>query len=212
VVVTQLGLGGGKRDIVKSLRVNQGILAREVRLVGEKGEQLGIMPINQARETARKHNLDLVEVAPTAVPPVCRLLDYGKYKYEQAKKEREQRKGQKVSLLREVRLRPKIGSHDFESKVRMAKKLLDGGDRVKVTVRFRGREITHPEIGWRLIQRMTESLQGAAAIGRQPVIEERNMNVILLPLTEQQVKAKAKAGVKAEAKTEAKKETKKEEK
>jgi len=216
VVVTQLGLGGGKRDIVKSLRINQGILAREVRLVGEKGEQLGVMPVLQARETARKHNLDLVEVAPTAVPPVCRLLDYGKYRYEQAKKEREQRKSQKVSLLREVRLRPKIGSHDFESKVRMAKKLLDGGDRVKVTVRFRGREITHPEIGWRLIQKMTESLQGAAAIARQPLIEERNMNVILLPLTDQQVKAKAKAGVKAEAKTEAKteakKETKKEEK
>jgi len=184
--------------------------------VGEKGEQLGVMPVLQARETARKHNLDLVEVAPTAVPPVCRLLDYGKYRYEQAKKEREQRKSQKVSLLREVRLRPKIGSHDFESKVRMAKKLLDGGDRVKVTVRFRGREITHPEIGWRLIQKMTESLQGAAAIARQPLIEERNMNVILLPLTDQQVKAKAKAGVKAEAKTEAKteakKETKKEEK
>jgi translation initiation factor IF-3 len=204
VVVTQLGFGGGKRDIVKSLRVNQGITAREVRLVGEKGEQLGIMPLSQARETARKHNLDLVEVAPTAVPPVCRLLDYGKYKYEQAKKERELRKSQKVSLLREVRLRPKIDNHDFESKVRMVKKLLGEGDRVKVAVRFRGREITHPEIGWRLIQRMTESLQGVAAIARQPVIEERNMNVILLPVTGQ----KAKTEDKAEAKTEAKKEEK----
>jgi len=176
--------------------------------VGEKGEQLGIMPILQARETARKHNLDLVEVAPTAVPPVCRLLDYGKYKYEQAKKEREQRKSQKVSLLREVRLRPKIGVHDFESKVRMAKKLLSGGDRVKVTVRFRGREITHPEIGWRLIQQMTESMQGMAAIARQPVIEERNMNVILLPVTAQKAKARAKTEAKAEAKTETKTEAK----
>jgi translation initiation factor IF-3 len=210
VVVTQLGLGGGKRDIVKSLRVNQGILAREVRLVGDKGEQLGIMPISQARETARKHNLDLVEVAPTAVPPVCRLLDYGKYKYEQAKKERELRKSQKVSLLREVRLRPKIDNHDFESKVRMVKKLLGEGDRVKVAVRFRGREITHPEIGWRLIQRMTESLAGLAAIVRQPVIEERNMNVILSPLADQKAKSEAKAGVKAQAKAEAKKEVKKE--
>jgi len=204
VVVTQLGFGGGKRDIVKSLRVNQGITAREVRLVGEKGEQLGIMPLSQARDTARKHNLDLVEVAPTAVPPVCRLLDYGKYKYEQAKKERELRKSQKVSLLREVRLRPKIDNHDFESKVRMVKKLLGEGDRVKVAVRFRGREITHPEIGWRLIQRMTEQLVGVAAIARQPVIEERNMNVILLPVTGQ----KAKAEDKAEAKTGAKKEKK----
>jgi len=210
VVVTQLGLRGGKRDIVKSLRVNQGILAREIRLVGEKGEQLGVMPVLQAREMARKNNLDLVEVAPTAVPPVCRLLDYGKYRYEQAKKEREQRKGQKVSLLREVRLRPKIGIHDFESKVRIAKKLLDGGDRVKVTVRFRGREITHPEIGWRLIQKMTESLQGAAAIARQPLIEERNMNVILLPLSVQKAKTEAKAEAKTEAKTETKTEVKKE--
>ena len=210
MVVTQLGLRGGKQDIVKSLRVNQGIIAREVRLVGEKGEQLGIMPLIQAREMARKHNLDLVEVAPTAVPPVCRLLDYGKYRYEQAKKEREQRKGQKVSLLREVRLRPKIGIHDFESKVRIAKKLLDGGDRVKVTVRFRGREITHPEIGWRLIQKMTEQLAGAAAIARQPLIEERNMNVILLPLVTQKAKTEAKAEAKTEAKTETKTEVKKE--
>jgi translation initiation factor IF-3 len=176
--------------------------------VGEKGEQLGVMPILQARETARKHNLDLVEVAPTAEPPVCRLLDYGKYRYEQAKKEREQRKSQKVSLLREVRLRPKIGSHDFESKIRMAKKLLGGGDRVKVTVRFRGREITHPEIGWRLIQRMTEQLAGLAAIARQPLIEERNMNVILLPVTAQKAKTEAKAGAKTETKTEVKKEAK----
>jgi translation initiation factor IF-3 len=156
--------------------------------VGEKGEQLGIMPLSQALETARKHNLDLVEVAPTAVPPVCRLLDYGKYRYEQAKKEREQRKSQKVSLLREVRLRPKIGNHDFEAKARLVKKLLDEGDKVKVAVRFRGREITHPEIGWRLIQRMTESLQGVAAIARQPVIEERSMSVILAPAVAQKAK------------------------
>jgi translation initiation factor IF-3 len=149
--------------------------------VGEKGEQLGIMPLGQALETARRHDLDLVEVAPTAVPPVCRLLDYGKYKYEQAKKERELRKSQKVSLLREVRLRPKIDNHDFESKTRLVKKLLDEGDKVKVTVRFRGREITHPELGWRLLQRMTESLAGVAAIARQPIIEGRSMTLILSP-------------------------------
>jgi translation initiation factor IF-3 len=135
------------KDIIKQLRVNERIRAQEVRLVGEKGEQLGVMPLSQARETARKHNLDLVEVAPTAVPPVCRLLDYGKYKYEQAKKEQEARKNQKVSLLREVRLRPKIGDHDFEAKARIAKKLLANGDKVKVTIMFRGREITHPELG-----------------------------------------------------------------
>jgi translation initiation factor IF-3 len=169
------------RAIVKPLRVNERIRAREVRLVGDKGEQLGIMPLSQALETARKHNLDLVEVAPTAVPPVCRILDYGKYKYEQTKKERELRKSQKVSVLREVRLRPSIDNHDFEAKVRSVKKLLDGGDKVKVAVRFRGREITHPELGWRLLQRVSESLQGVAAIARQPVMEERNMSLILAP-------------------------------
>ena len=123
-----------EKDIIKQLRINQMIRAQEVRLVGEKGEQLGIMPLSQAQETARKHFLDLVEVAPAAVPPVCRLLDYGKYKYQQAKKEQEMRKSQKVSMLREVRLRPKIGSHDFEAKSRTARKLLADGNKVKVTV------------------------------------------------------------------------------
>jgi translation initiation factor IF-3 len=150
--------------------------------VGEKGEQLGIMTLRQALETAKGHGFDLVEVAPTAVPPVCRLLDYGKYKYEQAKKERELKKSQKVSLLREVRLRPSIDGHDFEAKVRLIKKLLDEGDKVKVAIRFRGREITHPELGWRLLQRVSESLQGVAAIARQPLMEERNMTVILSPV------------------------------
>jgi len=181
LLITSKGLGEVNRNIVKPLRVNERIRAREVRLVGEKGEQLGVMTLSQAWETARKHNLDLVEVAPTAVPPVCRLLDYGKYKYEQAKKERELRKSQKVSLLREVRLRPKIDNHDFEAKIRSVRKLLDGGDKVKVTVRFRGREITHPEIAFRLLQRMSESLQGVASIIKQPVIEGRSMTVILSP-------------------------------
>ncbi len=161
--------------------------------MGEKGEQLGIMPMSQALEMARRHDLDLVEVAPTAKPPVCRLLDYGKYKYEQSKKEREQRKNQKVSMLREVRIRPKIGSHDFESKTRSVRKLLGEGDKVKITVRFRGREITHPEIAWGLLQRMTESLQGVAAIARQPVIEGRSMTVILAPLAVQKVKTTEKS-------------------
>lgn len=171
----------GSRDILKRLRVNERIIAREVRLVGEKGEQLGIMPLFQARETARKQGLDLLEVAPTAVPPVCRLLDYGKYKYQQAKKEQEARKSQKVSLLREVRLRPKIGIHDFEAKIRSARKLLADGDKVKVTILFRGREITHPELGWKLLQKASESLSDAASLERQPVLEGKRMNIILAP-------------------------------
>ena len=185
--VKQLNLKEVNRDIIKKLRVNERIIAKEVRLVGEKGEQLGIMPLVQAREIARKKNLDLVEVAANTVPPVCRLLDYGKYKYEQAKKERQARKSQKVSLLREVRLRPRIDNHDFEAKTRLARKLLDEGDKVKVSVMFRGREITHPDIGWRLLQRMTESLKEAASLERQPSMDGNRMVMILSPVAAQKL-------------------------
>ncbi len=149
---------------------------------------MGVMPLYQAWEVAKNRNLDLVEVAATAVPPVCRLLDYGKYKYEQTKKEREARKSQRIALLREVRLRPKIGDHDFESKARLARKLLGGGDKVKVTILFRGREITHPEIGWRLLQRMAESLKEAASVEGQPLMEGRRMHVILSAVAAQKAK------------------------
>lgn len=140
------------------------------------------MPLVQAREVAKKQGLDLVEVAATAVPPVCRLLDYGKYKYEQAKKEREARKSQKVSLLREVRLRPRIDNHDFEAKARTARKLLEGGDKVKVTVFFRGREVTHPEMGLRLLQRMVESVKEVASVEGQPSMDGNRIIIILSPL------------------------------
>jgi len=146
------------------------------------------MPLNQALETARKQDLDLVEVAATATPPVCRLLDYGKYRYEQVKKEREARKSQKVSLLREVRLRPKIGDHDFEAKARSVRKLLDEGNKVKVTILFRGREVTHPEFGRRLLQRMTDIVKEVASIERQPLMEGRRMNIILSLVATQKTK------------------------
>ena len=158
--------------------------------MGGKGEQLGIMPLSQAREIARKHNLDLVEVAATAVPPVCRLLDYGKYRYEQAKKEQEARKSQKVSLLRQVRLRPKIGDHDFEAKARIVRKLLADGAKVKVTIMFRGREITHPEIGRNLLQRMSESLKEVASPEMQPAMDGRQMNIVLAPTATPKTKIK----------------------
>lgn len=149
------------------------------------------MPLIQALEMARKQGLDVIEVAPTAVPPVCRLLDYGKYKYTQAKKERELRKGQHVAELREIRLRPKIGDHDFGAKVRSASKLLEGGDKVKVSVIFRGREVTHPQIGLRLIQRMAESLKEVASIDRQPSMENpRALSLILSPLATQKTRVK----------------------
>lgn len=148
------------------------------------------MPLNQAQELARKQNLDLVEIAPTAAPPVCRILDYGKHKYEQAKKEHEARKSQKVTLLRQIRLRPKIGVHDFDAKARSAKKLLADGAKVKVTVLFRGREITHPELGWKLLTRMAETLKEEAIIERPPSMEGRQMHIILAPGASQKPKAK----------------------
>jgi len=158
--------------------------------VGEKGEQLGIMPLQQAQEVAERQNLDLVEVAPTAVPPVCRLLDYGKYKYEQAKKEREAKKSQRVSTLREIRFRPRIDNHDFEAKARSVKKLLEEGDKVKVTVMFRGREIVHPENGLSLLKRMAESLGDTATIERQPLLYGKRMIMILAPLSAPKSKIK----------------------
>jgi len=154
------------------------------------------MPLYQAREVAGKRSLDIVEVAPTAVPPVCRLLDYGKYKYEQAKKEREAKKSQRVSLLKEVRLRPKIGQHDFEAKFRLVRKLLDEGDKVKVTLIFRGREITHPDIGWKLLMKMAEELKEVASLSRQAVMEGKRMNIILSPGASPKAKGVEKVEVK----------------
>ena len=166
------------------------IRTKEVRLVGEKGEQLGVMPLYQAREVAQKHNLDLVEVARTATPPVCRLMDYGRYKYLQTKRDREARKSQKLSMLREVRLRPKIGEHDFNSKARKAKSLLEDGDKVKVTIMFRGRENTHPELGLKLLDKMWEFLKDISSVEKQPTREGARLHIILTPLASQRAKAK----------------------
>lgn len=138
------------------------------------------MPLSQALEMAEERGLDLVEVSETATPPVCRILDYGKYKYEQAKKERETRKAHRTGLVREVRLRPKIGEHDLNLKIRMVKKFLAEGDRVKVSVIFRGREITHPDIGWELLQKVLGALKTDAKVSRAVVMEGRSMNVILV--------------------------------
>jgi translation initiation factor IF-3 len=175
------------------------------------------MPLVAARELAKKANLDIVEVAPTSVPPVCRLLDYGKFKYEQQKKEQQSKKSQKITLLREIRLRPKIGVHDFDFKAKTARKLLIDGSKVKVTLMFRGREITHPELGWKILQRMAGTLGEVGTLERQPMMEGRRMDIIMAPIgskpkvkTEAKAEAKAetKTAVKTEAKAEAKAETK----
>ena len=145
------------------------------------GERLGVMPLPQALQLADEAGLDLVEVAPQAVPPVCRLLDYGKFKYEQAKKERESRKGQHASVLREIRMRPKIDSHDLEMKARNAEKFLKSGDKVKVTVMFRGREMVHPEIGRAILDRVAEQLKEVSVIEKPPNMEGRFLSAILAP-------------------------------
>jgi translation initiation factor IF-3 len=153
-----------------------------VLIIDDEGQKLGVTPIQQALEMARERGLDLVEVAPNANPPVCRILDYGKFKYEQAKKEREAHKHQKQSALREVRFKPKIGTHDIDFKTKVVKKLLEGGDKVKVSVMFRGREITHPEIGRELLLRISGNLKDTAIVERQPSMEGRFMNMYLAPV------------------------------
>jgi len=150
-----------------------------VRLVGEKGEQLGIMPLVEALAIAKRKNLDLVEVAPDMAPPVCRLMDYGKFKYEQTKKEREARKNRKVSELREVRIRPKIGDHDLEAKVNTAKKLIGEGDKVKVSVVFRGREILHPDLGLELINKFVNMIGDIAQVEQAPLQEGNRLHLVL---------------------------------
>jgi translation initiation factor IF-3 len=136
---------------------------------------------SEAMEKAREADLDLVEVAPNSVPPVCRMLDYGKFKYEQAKKERESRKLQHASVLREIRMRPKIDSHDLEMKAKNAEKFLKSGDKVKVTVMFRGREMVHPEIGRAILERVSEQLSEVSVIERAPNMEGRFLSTILAP-------------------------------
>lgn len=163
----------------KDLRVNERIRTREVRLIGEDGEQMGVVPIQTALNIARERNLDLVEVAPTAVPPVCRLLDYGRFKYEQEKKERDAKKRQHVTDIKEIRLRPKIDEHDLEVKSKAAQRFLEEGDKVKVTVLFRGREVAHPHLGRELLEQMAARLRGVAQVERPPLAEGKTMHMIL---------------------------------
>jgi translation initiation factor IF-3 len=166
---------------------------REVLLIDDEGQKLGVLPTFDALTMARERDLDLVEVAPNANPPVCRILDYGKFKYEQAKKEREAHKHQKQSQLREVRFRPKIGQHDIDVKARVARQLLQAGDKVKMSVMFRGREITHPEIGRDLLLRVAEGLQDLAIVERQPAMEGRFMNMYLAPIPQRMQPQKQKS-------------------
>jgi translation initiation factor IF-3 len=163
-------------------RVNERIRIREVRLIDEEGNQIGIIATRDALDMARQRGLDLVEVAPNAVPPVCRIMDYGKFRYEQSRKERESRKNQHVVELKEVRIRPKIDDHDLETKGRQAAKFLDHGDKVKLTVLFRGREMAHPDLGKALLDQLIDQLQTHGTVEQAPRLEGRAMSAIMNPV------------------------------
>lgn len=170
--------------ISKDMNVNEGIRAKEVRLIDVNGEQLGVKSRQEALDIAENANLDLVLVAPTAKPPVARIMDYGKYRFEQQKKEKEQRKNQKTVQVKEVRLTPQIEEHDFNTKARNAQKFLNKGDKVKVSVRFRGRAITHKELGQQVLERFAEACNEYSTIETKPKMEGRNMFLMLAPINE----------------------------
>lgn len=150
-------------------------------MIGDDGEQLGVMPVRQALQMARQQDLDLVEVAPNADPPVCRLLDYGKLRYLYSKKERESKKGQKNTELREVRFRPNIGDHDLQAKLRKVRELIEDGSKVKITVRFRGREATHQQLGLSVLKRVADELKNEVRLEKPPAMEGRALSMILIP-------------------------------
>jgi len=167
-------------------RVNERIRIREVRVIDEEGQQVGVLLTRDALEMARSRGLDLVEVAPNAIPPVCRLMDYGKYRYEQSQKERESRRNQHTVELKEIRLQPKIAGHDLDTKGRQGQKFLDAGDKVKFTVRFRGREMAHPEIGKGLLDRLAEQMRAFGTIEQSARMEGRTMTMYIAPLKQKQ--------------------------
>ncbi|MBQ2890016.1 MAG: translation initiation factor IF-3 [Clostridia bacterium] len=161
--------------------INSEIKDAEVRLIGPDGEQLGIVSNKEAQKIADQHNLDLVKIAPQAKPPVCRVMDYGKHKFELAKKEKEARKNQKVVNIKEVRLSPNIDEHDFNTKVNQGIKFLKSGDKVKVSVRFRGREITHSSIGKDLLLRVQDAMAEVGVVEKGIKLEGRNMAMFVVP-------------------------------
>jgi translation initiation factor IF-3 len=161
--------------------VNERIRIREVRLIGPNGEQLGIVPVQEALRRAREMGLDLVEVAPTATPPVAKIMDYGRYKYEQSKRDREAHRKQRASEVKRMRMTPKIGDHDFQTKAKLIYEFLQEGHKVKVEMWFRGREMVHPEVGRQILDRLAEYVSEIAHVERPPSMEGRNMVMVLSP-------------------------------
>ena len=168
---------------ISELMINEQIRDKEVRVIGENGDQLGIMSAKEALKLAEEAELDLVKITPTAKPPVCKIIDYGKYRYEQARKEKEAKKKQKTVDVKEVRLSPNIDKNDLNTKINQASKFLSSGDKVKVTMRFRGRELGHPEIGLEIMSRFAEYCSEYAVIEKPAKMESRNMLMFLAPKT-----------------------------
>ncbi|MBO4387327.1 MAG: translation initiation factor IF-3 [Treponema sp.] len=164
----------------KGMRVNEQIRVREIRLIDDEGEQKGIVPTLEALKMARDRDLDLVEVSPNANPPVCKILDFGKYRFEQEKKLRDSKKNQKVLKLKEIRMQPKIGSGDLDTKAKHVQEFLDEGDKVKVTIRFRGRELAHTELGFDVLKEVEKRLTpGSFAIEKAPAMDGKFMSMTL---------------------------------
>ncbi|MDP9777622.1 translation initiation factor IF-3 [Nakamurella flavida] len=177
-------------------RINDRIRVPEIRLVGAAGEQVGIITVAEALRMAQDADLDLVEVAPDARPPVCKLMDYGKFKYESAQKAREARRNQVLTVIKEMKLRPKIDAHDYETKKGHVVRFLKAGDKVKVTIMFRGREQSRPELGFRLLQRLAQDVADLGVIESAPKQDGRNMIMVLAP--HKQVKVRTSAPAPAE--------------
>ncbi|HET7755220.1 MAG TPA: translation initiation factor IF-3 [Anaeromyxobacteraceae bacterium] len=169
------------RSTNRDARTNRRIKAREVRVVGPDGEQLGVLPIEQALARAQELGMDLVEVSPTAKPPVCKIMDYGRFKYLEKKKQNEAKKKQVVVQLKEVKLRPRTEEHDYDTKVRKVREFLEESNKARITVMFRGREMSHRELGQKVLQRVIEDLKDVAVIESAPRIEGRLMFMILAP-------------------------------
>jgi translation initiation factor IF-3 len=186
VIVSQLNFvtGSIKGDVLASsdLRINEQIRVREVRLIDSEGNQAGLIAIEKALEMAKEAGIDLVEIAPAAKPPVCKILDYGKFKFEQEKRLKESRKKQKQLRLKEIRMQPKIEKHDLAFKSKHVQEFLDEGNKVKVTIRFRGRELAHTELGRVVLDRVLDNLdEGSFSVDRTPQMEGRFMSMILAP-------------------------------
>jgi len=171
------------KNIAKKSRINEKIISKEVRVIDLKGNQLGIFPVSDALKIARENSSDLVEVSPNASPPVCRIMDYGKFKYQQSKKYHQSKKkhSQSVIHIKEIKLRPKTDEHDIQFKIRHIKRFLTHGNKAKISLIFKGREITHPELGKEVLDRIAEAIEDIGIVEQSPKLEGKNMTMLLAP-------------------------------